>query len=952
MTGGIELSVDGLVDGFASSAAPTWRWRWRDTAAHADAGHADAGHDTAGHDDARARAVSVALEMTRAGQTQRLGVEPDSAGLTQPWPAAPLASREQVSVRAIVADAAGAEHRSDALALVGGVLEQWTAPFIAADTPQDDTAQDDTPALLRRAFSLAGSVRQATLFVSAFGAATPSINGVRVGDHELAPGWTSYGQRVGYDVYDVTEHVQEGPNVLGIDLHGAWLTERYGFRDAAARFYEGRPHVSVHLVADHGDGVLTELVTDGDWRGARGGAVRSSLYRGEEYDARAQPEGWDLPGFDDSAWARAVAVETGVTPEPRLGPPVRVTETRHPVVVRDDTATGTVLLDFGQNLVGRLRLDVHAPEGARLVLRHAEVLEGDGLATRPLRNADATDVFVSDGRRHSWAPRGTFHGFRYAEISGWPEGAPPIASSVVAEVLGTDLRRIGGLRTSHPLLQQLHENIVWGARGNFLSIPTDCPQRDERLGWTGDVQVFSPAAAFLFDCSDFLRSWLRDVRIEQRDAGGIVPMTVPGVIPQVPGQFEPIAAWGDAITIVPHVLRESTGDDEVVVENLDAMLDWLAAVDARTGDALLWEDGRQFGDWLDPDAPPDQPGRAKTDPDIVATAYRYRSTRLTAEAARLAGRDELGDRLEARADRIRSAFVETYVTPAGRMSSDAPAAYALAIVFGLVEGARRQRLGDRLAELVRRRAYRIPTGFAGTPILCDALVSTGHVEAAGRMLLQTENPSWLYPVTMGATTVWERWDSMLEDGSINPGQMTSFNHFALGAVADWLHRGLGGLAPAEPGYATVRFAPVVIDGVDDVAVWHDSPHGRIETSWVRRDGHIEFALTLPAGVTASVELPGISTTVAAGEHRWRVAEPAGTTAAGAPSLDGPMTDVLADPEAYRIVMDELTGWDAQRGAALRRSIVWTEGRRLRDPLDKVPVAVMDRIEERLRERHR
>ncbi|MEU6646860.1 family 78 glycoside hydrolase catalytic domain [Saccharomonospora sp. NPDC046836] len=606
---------------------------------------------------------------------------------------------------------------------------------------------------------------------------------------------------------------------------------------------------------------------------------------------------------------------------------------------------GVIILDFGQNIVGRLRLRVHAPAGTRITLRHAEILQGGELAVRPLRNAAATDLFIGSGEPEQWEPAGTFHGFRFAEISGWPGELRP--GDVVAHVLGTDLRRIGGFHTSHPLLQRLHDNVVWGARGNFLSVPTDCPQRDERLGWTGDVQVFAPAAAFLFDCDAFLRSWLRDVRTEQNAADGVVPMVVPAVIPQVPGLFEPIAGWGDAITLVPWVLRDAFVDDEVLSENLDAMIAWVEAVRHRTGGAPLWEDGRQFADWLDPGAPPDQPGKAKADPDIVATAYYARSAQLTADAAKLVGRHEEAQRYAALATEIRQAFRDTYITPRGRMMSDAATAYALALAFDLVEDERRGQLGDRLAELVRRHAYRISTGFLGTPVVCDALTATGHADVAGRLLLQTENPSWLYPVTMGATTIWERWDSLLEDGALNPGQMTSFNHFALGAVADWMHRALGGLSRRAPGFRRALFAPVPIDRVDDAAVWHDSPYGRIAASWRRTRGRLEATLSVPPGVEIEVRLPDVREVVGAGTHSWVVPLPSPPSALPVPSLDGPMTDVLASREAYAAVISELEAWDPDRGAALRRSLVWTEGRTLRDPLDKVPVEVMDRIARRL-----
>lgn len=912
------LEVDGVFDGFSSTDRPRLTWR-------SETGLPDW------------EQASATLEIERGTQLSSIRLDGADSVLIG-WPVTPVRPRERVSVRVRVQDAAGnVGEWSEPVAFTGGVVADWPAPWVSGE--------GEHPVLLRGSAPIRPGVRRATLYVSAFGAARPSINGARIGDHELAPGWTSYQWRVGYDVYDVTGRVRPGDNVLGLELFGAWLTERYGFRDAANRFYSGDPSASAILTVDYEDGSTQTSVTGPDWRWTHSATTSASIYQGARHDSSAELPGWDEPGFDDSAWNPVRIAHPGVIPTPRTAPPVRVLAERSPIAAWEG-ADGETILDFGQNLVGRLRIDIDCPPGTEVVLRHAEVLEDGALALRPLRNAAATDVLIARGGAQRWHPSGTFHGFRYASVRGLPQAG---LRAVSAEVLGTDLRRLGGFATAHRLLDRLHENVVWSARGNFLAIPTDCPQRDERLGWTGDVQVFAPAAAFLFDCRGFLSSWLQDLRLEQAAAGGVVPMVVPAVIPQVPGLFEPIAAWGDAVAVIPDVLHERYGDTFPLAENFAAIASWLEVVRAKAGESRLWEDGRQFGDWLDPDAPPDQPGRAKTDPDIVATAYFHRSAALAAKAARVLGRDEDAQALGILAAEVRDAFLDAYVTPRGRMMSDAPTAYALAIVFDLVQDDRRQLLGDRLAEVVRRAGFRISTGFAGTPIVNDALTSTGHADVAGRLLLQTENPSWLYPVTMGATTIWERWDSMLEDGSINPGQMTSFNHFALGAIADWMHRALGGLTPLAPGYRRTRFAPVFLDGVPDARVWHDSPYGRLEACWRRtvRDG-IEVELTVPPGVRVEVRLPGVEMEVGNGRFHWLIADAAPAGHGPLPGTDAALTDVLESPEGYRIVMDELRAWDEPKADSLRRGIRWTPGRALRDPLDKVPVRVMDRIDRRLR----
>jgi alpha-L-rhamnosidase len=511
-----------------------------------------------------------------------------------------------------------------------------------------------------------------------------------------------------------------------------------------------------------------------------------------------------------------------------------------------------------------------------VTLRHAEVLEHGELGTRPLRSARATDRFILSGGEDRFEPTLTFHGFRYVEVDGWPGGLDLATArdALVAVVVHSDLPRTGHFECSDPLVNQLHRNVVWGTRGNFLDVPTDCPQRDERLGWTGDIAVFAPTAAFLFDVDGFLRDWLRDLAAEQDAADGLVPYVVPDVLKYtgIPAEFAPYEAtaiWSDAAVWVPWALWQAYGDRQVLAESFGSMSGHVRRVESLLSASGLWDTGFQFGDWLDPTAPPEDPARAAADNGVVATACLFRSARTVADAAAILGRDADARAFGALADRLRAAFTEHYVTTDGQVRSDAVTAYALAVCFGLLDDPVRQRAGDRLAELVAEHGYRIATGFAGTPYVTDALTMTGHVEAAYRLLLQRENPSWLYAVTMGATTVWERWDSMLPDGTINPGEMTSFNHYALGAVADWLHRVVGGVAPAEPGYSVVRVAPRPGGGITSASTSLVTRHGRIAVDWrLGADGSVEVEVTVPDGVTAEVDLPGTALRrLGAGSHR-------------------------------------------------------------------------------------
>ena len=635
------LTIDDTEDGFALTDLPRLRWRVET-------------------DERAWRQAGAELRIVREhAPTAQTTIEGSQAAVD--WPFAAIAPRERIAVSARVMSTSGVTTAWSApVSVVGGTLDVrgWEAEFVGSG--------GDDPVLLRQEFELRVPVRRATLYATAFGVTRVRVNGVRVGDRELAPGWTSYQWRVDYDIADVTGLLRSGRNAIGVELAGGWYTEAYGFRDAARRFYEGPPAASAFVVVEHEDGTVSRWGTDDAWRFSRGAARSASLYQGETHDERLAPSGWAEPGFDDVSWEHVVVgrAYTDVVPAPRVSPPVRVTEDVAPISI-GTSPSGATIVDFGQNLVGRVRIRLDAQAGTRIRLRHAEVLEGGELSRRPLRNAAAEDVYIARGGGEEWEPSWTFHGFRYVEVDGWPGSLEK--SAITARVLGTDLRRTGGFRTSHRLVQRLHDNVVWGARGNFLSVPTDCPQRDERLGWTGDTQVFAPTAAFLFDSERFLRSWMTDVITEQGAVGGIVPMVVPAVIPQVPGLFEPIAAWGDVITILPAALGLATGDDTLTRISYSGMRRWIEVILARAGDAGLWEDGRQFGDWLDPDAPPDLPGRAKTDPDIVATAYLYRSTTLAARAATALGHEEDAAEFAELAERVRRAFHDAYVTAAGRI---------------------------------------------------------------------------------------------------------------------------------------------------------------------------------------------------------------------------------------------------------------------------------------------
>ena len=838
--------------------------------------------------------ASYELE-TASGETVRVH---SSESVLVPWPFAELRSRERVRVRVrVTGEDSSVSDWSDWAAVEAGLLEpvDWVARLV--------TPGAGTPALLRHTAELrAKPVRSARVYVTAHGLYQLEIDGRRVGDDELAPGWTAYESRLRYQTYDVTDLVRGGRTTIGAWLADGWWRGYLG-PDGRREFYGTEPGLLAQLEVEFEDGERRVIATGGDWRTAAGPILSADLYNGEHFDARLLEMDWSTAGGPVDGWKTVTASEIDIA---RLvapdGPPVRVTETV-PVVDVTTSPSGRTILDFGQNLVGRLRISVSGAAGDTVVLRHAEVLAAGELATEPLRGAKATDTYVLRGEGvEQWAPRFTFHGFRYAEVNGWPGEFDP--SAVVAEVLHSDLERTGWFTTSDPMVNRLHQNIVWGMRGNFVDIPTDCPQRDERLGWTGDVQVFAPTAEYLFDTAGFLTSWLKDLTAEQAHYGG-TPMVVPAV---TTGYNGPMAGWGDAATVVPWTVYQATGDLGVLARQFDSMLSWTTEVEAAAGPDRIWCAGYQFGDWLDPTAPAGRPEASATYPEIVATAYFARSARIAADAAVLLRRPE-AERLAALAEEVATAFRREYITASGRILSDSATAYALALQFDLVDNeAARIRAGDRLAEIVRSDGYTIATGFIGTPLICDALSRNGHLDTAYRLLLQTKAPSWLYSVDQGATTIWERWDALLPDGTVNPSGMTSFNHYAFGAVGDWLHRIVAGLAPAAPGYRRIRIAPQPPRrGLTSASARLKTPYGTAESGWVLRDGALRLVVRVPVGVAAEVVLPsGARQVVGHGEHEFSETFDVDQEAHATITVDTPLGTLMESSEAMAVLTTVIT----------------------------------------------
>ncbi|MEZ3161738.1 family 78 glycoside hydrolase catalytic domain [Microbacterium sp. BWT-B31] len=779
-----------------------------------------------------------------------------ASAILRPWPFESLRSRDAGAVRVRVGDAEGQWTQwSEPFAVVVGLLEasDWTASFIS---PQGLGGMDAGAPVLTKDVVLGAPVREARVWITALGIYVLRINGIRVGTDELAPGWTAYEQRLRYQSYDVRPHLRAGANRIEMTLGNGWYRGNLTWEMDRSN-YGDRLAGLVQLEAALDDGTELQIGTDESWGAETCEIVADDLYNGESRAPLAAGgpvrSGVEVVDFDA---ARLV---------PRRGPAVRVTDTL-PGLQKLVTPSGRTVVDFGQNLVGRVRLTVRGlPAGTEVTVKHAEVLAGGELALRPLGHAKATCSYLTSGAAEEvLVPSLTFSGFRYAQIDGVPDLDP---ADVSAEVLGTDLVRTGWFECSDTRLEQLHRNIVWGARGNFLDVPTDCPQRAERLGWTGDIQVFAPTANFLFDTSGFLSGWLEDLAAEQLDDG-----SVPWIVPNVyPGEWSPAAGWGDAATIVPLSLHDAFADDGMLARQYASMTRWVDRIAGLADDRGVWFATGQIGDWLDPDAPAEDPAAAKADPAVVATAYLFRSAQNVAEAARRLCRADDAEAYARLAARVADGFNAEFVDAEGRIRSDCQTVYAIGITFGLLSDPERLTgAGRRLAELVEAADATVSTGFLGTPHILDALHLTGRTDLAFRMLTQTSSPSWLYAVEMGATTMWERWDALLPDGRVHPGSMTSFNHYAYGAVADFLHRRVGGLRPLEPGYRRFAVEPILGD-LSSATVVLDSVSGRIEVRWEQGSDGFELEVVVPPTAVAVVRVPGEDAPIecGAGVHRFR-----------------------------------------------------------------------------------
>ncbi|MFE7841979.1 family 78 glycoside hydrolase catalytic domain [Streptomyces sp. NPDC057474] len=788
------------------------------------------------------------------GDTTSSGEVESDAVTDHPWPAQPLNSRETRYWRVRVRTDLGWTPWSDSARVEAALLDDvdWAARPVHLPSDRGRTSPGPVP-LLRREFHLPAEPVSARLYVTSLGVHRTTVNGRPVSADLLEPGWTSYPNRLLYASYDVTDLLRPGANALSAAIGDGWVRGHLTWhknRDV----YGDTTALLAQLEVDLADGTRVTITTDGHWKGGYGDLLAADLYDGCERDLRHEPNGWQLPHFVDRDWEPVAVLPLPKGLAQRAHPPVRVVQ-----VVRPEQRTlpdGTIAVDAGENLTGWLRLRVDGPRGSTVTVRHAEVLDADGrLLTSILRGARATDQYTLAGGPAELTPEFTFHGFRYAEIGTSPDVT---VEAVEVEVVASDLRRIGGFRCSDDRVNTLYANVVRSQRGNFLAVPTDCPQRDERLGWTGDIMAFAPTACATFDSGSFLDSWLTDLRIEQRPDGA-----VPLVIPDVPlGELPPAelpfagaaAGWGDAATVVPAALYEAYGRPDMLERHYAAMRAWVDFTVDHLDEDGTWSGNAQLGDWLDPAAPPEDPAAATTDSGCVATAFVAHSARLLADADRALGRPDDAARYEALHRRTAEAAWRKW----GDHARTTQTGCALALEFGIVPATERADVGKALASLVRAHGGRIATGFLGTPFVLPALSSTGHVAEAYELLLNPECPGWLYQVARGATTMWERWDAIRPDGTIDvekAGTMLSFNHYAYGAVAAWLYRSVAGLRPTTPGYRTLDIAPRPGSTLTSAEASINTPYGTASVAWSISGNTLTVKAVLPPGTTGRFSAP-------------------------------------------------------------------------------------------------
>lgn len=740
-----------------------------------------------------------------------------------------------------------------------GILDntEWRAEWIGvikneAELEGKPESPSERSPLLRKGFEVKGGVKQARVYASALGIYELEINGSRVGDSYFTPGWTSYKHRLQVQTYDVTHQLATGENAIGAMLGNGWYKGPLAWENHHC-LYGNRQALFLELHIAYADGTEQIVTTDASWRTGGSPILMSELYHGETYDARLEQPGWSSAGFDDVGWdeVAVIAQSNEVLIAQENETVKKIEEIKAIELIK--TPLGETVIDFGQNMVGWVRFTVEGAAGREVEIHHAEVLDSEGnFYTENMRAAKQTIKYVlKGGEPETFEPHFTFQGFRYVRLVGFPE--PIRLEDFTGVVLHSDMASTGRFECSDPLVNQLQHNIEWGLKGNFLDVPTDCPQRDERLGWTGDAQMFIRTAAYLKNVAPFFTKWNRDLAADQREDGG-VPFVIPHVLNE---DSHSSAAWGDAAVICPWTIYLCYGDKRILEEQYGSMKAWVEYIRGQGDNEYLWNTGFHFGDWLGLDSKPDTYVGA-TDRDYIATAFYAYSVSLLQKAAAVIGETEDASKYGELYEKIVAAFAEEFFTPSGRSSVPTQTAQVLGLTFGILDDKAKKRATAKLMELLEESKFHLTTGFVGTPYLNHALSDNGQNDAAYKLLLQQDYPSWLYPVTKGATTIWEHWDGIKEDGSFWSKDMNSFKHYAYGAIGDWLYRSVAGIDTDEQaaGYKRIMIRPRPGDGLTWADGRLDSMYGEIRSYWKKTDGGMELEVSVPANTTAEIHLPG------------------------------------------------------------------------------------------------
>ena len=766
----------------------------------------------------------------------------------------------------------------------------WKADWVEVDWEEDPQAFKPSP-FFRRSFHLEQPIKSARLYITSHGLYEAWLNGQRVGDQVFTPGFTAYDKQLQYQVYDVTAELQTGENAIGVILGDGWYRGKV-YSDAIRNVYGTRLGLLAVLVVENADGSQEYIGTDSDWKAANGPIVKSDMRNGEVYDARLELPGWCLAGFDDHTWK-------GVRLVPHakdhliasLGVPVRRKETFRPTIVK--TPKGETVLDFGQNLAGVVHMTVRGPRGTTVHLRHGETLDQDGNFTvsnmfaRPPKEDNIPEFqevrYTLKGEgEEEYEPRFTVHGFRYVKLEGYP--GEPDPEDFYSVAIYSDMPPTGSFECSDLMINQLHKNVEWSMKGNFLDLPTDCPTR-ERAGWTGDAQIFTPSASFLMDTRAFLRKWLRELSIEQflnGKVGNFVPnpyRVIEGVLTRLLKKLDGSSGWGDVAVMMPWALYWAYGDIQVLVEQYDSMKGWVDYVQSqakrvnwskwfkprywfdsnyRAQQQYIWDTGYHWGEWLEPSGGSpfnlirDMIQRMLFGSSVVATAYLAHSAQLVAQTAALLGKQADTKKYQALAEKVKTAYVETLIGQDGRIKPDKQASYVRVLAFDLAPQALKPVITGHLVRLVRAAGNHIGTGFLSTPYLCHVLSENDQLDVAYDLLNQKTIPSWLYAVTKGATTIWETWEGINEDGK----PQMSLNHYSPGSVINFLHRKVAGLDAAEPGYKRINIHPQPGGGLTHARAAYESVYGLIVSEWTLEDHTMQMNVTIPANTQAEVHLPG------------------------------------------------------------------------------------------------